>query len=110
LGILGLSAFSVERRTREIGIRKVLGAKTGRLYLHLSGKFAGILAAANVLGWPAAFYFANRWLSNFTYHIPVRLGTFLWAAAGMLALTLLVSGIQIVKISRIDPVETLKAE
>ena len=110
LGILGLSAFSVERRTREIGIRKVLGAKTGRLYLHLSGNFAWLLAAANVLGWPVAFYFANRWLSRFAYHVPVRLGTFLWSAAGMLALTLLASGTQIFKISRIDPVETLKAE
>jgi putative ABC transport system permease protein len=77
LGILGLSAFSVERRTREIGIRKILGAKTGRLYLLLSGNFAGLLAIANILGWPAAFYFANRWLSQFAYHVPVRMGTFL---------------------------------
>jgi len=55
-------------------------------------------------------YFANRWLSNSTYHVPVRAGSFLCAAGGMLVLALLVSGTQIFRISRIDPVETLKAE
>lgn len=110
LGILGLAAFSVERRTREIGVRKILGARTGRLFLLLSSDFAGLLAIANVLGWPFAYYFANRWLSNFAYHVPIRMGTFVWAAAGLMVLALIASGTQILRISRIDPVRTLRSE
>ncbi len=110
LGLFGLAAFAVERRTREIGIRKVLGARTGRLFLLISSGFVRLLAVATVIGWPAAFYFADRWMSNFAYHVPVRIGTFLMAAAGMLVMTFLVSGTQVVRISLIDPVRTLKHE
>ncbi|MEN6311832.1 MAG: FtsX-like permease family protein, partial [Acidobacteriota bacterium] len=110
LSVFGLAGFAVERRTREIGIRKVLGARTGRLFLLLSGNFTVLLGVANALGWPLAFYFANRWLSNFAYHVPVRPGAFLLTAAGMMGVMLLASGTQIAKIARIDPVEILKYE
>ena len=110
LGLFGLAAFAVERRTREIGIRKVLGARTGPLFLLITGGFVRLLGVATVIGWPVAFYFADRWMSNFAYHLPVRTGTFLMAAAGMLAMTFLVSGTQVVRISLIDPVKTLKHE
>jgi len=110
LSVFGLAGFAVERRTREIGIRKILGARTRRLFLLLSGDFAALLAVSFALGSPLAFYFVNRWLSNFAYHVPVRAGTFVLAAAGMLVMTLLATGTQIFRVFRIDPVDVIKQE
>jgi len=110
LGLFGLAVFAVERRTREIGIRKILGAGTGRLFFLFSAGFVRLLALALAIGGPVAFYFAGRWLANFAYHVPLGIGTFLGAAAGMLALTIFVSGTQVARIAVIDPVQTLKQE
>ncbi len=110
LGIIGLAAFSVERRTREMGIRKALGAGTGTLFWLLAGRFAGLLALALAVGGPVSFYFANRWMAGFAYHIPVRLEIFLLAGAGMMAMVLLTSGTQVLKIAQIDPAKTLRHE
>jgi putative ABC transport system permease protein len=110
LGVFGLAGFAVERRTRELAIRKVLGARTGRMFLRLSVDFAALLAVAYAIAAPLAFIFVNRWMSNFAYHVRIGAATFLAAAAGLLALMVLMSGTQISRISRINPVEILKEE
>jgi len=109
-GLFGLAAFTAERKTKEIGIRKVLGARTGRLFLMLSGDFGRLCALANVIGWPIGYYFVSRWMANFAYHVPILLWTFLLAGIFVLTAMLVSSGTQIVRVARINPADILRHE
>lgn len=110
LGLFGLAAFTAERKTKEIGIRKVLGAQTGRLFLMLSRDFGRLCALANVIGWPIGYYFVSRWMANFAYHVPILLWTFLLAGILVLAAMLVSSGTQIIRVARINPADILRHE
>jgi len=84
LGLFGLASFTADRRTREIGIRKVLGASNGDLVRLLLWQFSQPVLSANLLAWPVAWYFLQSWLNNFPYR--VDLSPLPFAAAGLLAL------------------------
>ncbi|MCI0513505.1 ABC transporter permease, partial [candidate division KSB1 bacterium] len=86
LGILGLSAFTVERRTKEIGIRKVLGATVSGIVMLISKTFIKWVLLANILAWPIAWYVMNRWLQNFAYRI--QIGWWVFVLAGVLTATI----------------------
>lgn len=110
LGLFGLSSFSVERRTREIGIRKILGAETGQILLMISKDFVLLLGLAFLLALPIGYYFMNTWLSGFAYK--TRIGPLLFVVAGMVnvILALVTLSYHSLKISATDPVKTLKTE
>jgi len=110
LGLFGLAAFTAERKTKEIGIRKILGAETERLFLMLSKDFAVLSLLAIAIGCPLSIYFVSRWMENFAYHVPILPWTFLLTGALVLAAVLLTAWTQIVRIARINPVEVLKCE
>ncbi|MBD3413642.1 MAG: FtsX-like permease family protein [Candidatus Aminicenantes bacterium] len=110
LGLFGLASYSAERRTKEIGIRKVLGAPTSGLAFLLSREFTKWVILANVFAWPAAYWVMSRWLQNFPYRSGIRIGTFLLAGALAWAIALLTVSYQAVKASLADPVESLKYE
>jgi putative ABC transport system permease protein len=110
LGLFGLAAFTAERKTREIGIRKVLGAQTGQLFLMLSKDLGLLLALANVMGWPLGYYFVSRWMANFAYHVPILPWTFIWAGVFVLVAILITSGTQIIRVSRSNPADILRHE
>jgi putative ABC transport system permease protein len=82
LGIFGLSAFMVEKRTKEIGVRKVMGASVLTIVAMLSRDFGRWLVAANLIAWPVGWYAMHRWLQNFAYRTDLTIGIFL-AAMGM---------------------------
>ena len=84
LGILGLASFSVEQRTREIGIRKVSGSSAGRIILLISNEFSILVLISNLLAWPVAWYFMRNWLMDFPYRI--KLGVHLFILSALLAL------------------------
>ena len=84
LGILGLASFSVEQRTREIGIRKVSGSSVGRIILLISNEFSILVLISNLLAWPVAWYFMRNWLMDFPYRI--KLGVHLFILSALLAL------------------------
>jgi ABC-type antimicrobial peptide transport system permease subunit len=110
LGLLGLAAFSAERRRKEIGVRKVLGAtESGIVYL-LTGEFTRLVGGAVVVGLPLGFFIARQWLSAFAYRVDLEAWYF--AAAGLLALlvALLTVGSQALRAARINPVQCLKEE
>jgi len=86
LGILGLASFSVEQRTREIGIRKVAGSSIGRIILLISNEFSILMLFSNLIAWPVAWYFMRNWLMDFPYRI--QLGIPLFVLAALLALVL----------------------
>jgi len=84
LGLYGLASFIIERRTKEIGIRKVLGSGVRRVVLSLSSQFMLWVIIANVLAWPMAYIFLNKWLQSFAYRITLQVWMFI--ACGFLAL------------------------
>jgi putative ABC transport system permease protein len=110
LGLFGLASFIVERRTKEIGIRKVLGAPLSKITLLLTKEFALWVIAANLIAWPAAYYFMQKWLQNFAYRIPISLWMFLFSGILALMIALLTVSYQAVKAALADPVETLRYE
>ncbi|MEM9665737.1 MAG: ABC transporter permease [Bacteroidota bacterium] len=110
LGLLGLTAFAVERRTKEIGIRKVLGATVGHLVQLLSRDFLVLVAVGMLVGAPVAYVAMQRWLEGFAYRIELGPWVFAGAAAAALGVALLAVGVQTVRAALRDPVDALRYE
>ena len=110
LGLLGLASFTSEQRTKEIGIRKVLGASESSIVFMLLREFAQWVIIANIFAWPVAYYAMSRWLNNFAYK--THLSLFIFFASGALALivALLTVGTQALKAAMANPVEAIKYE
>ncbi|NIM90606.1 MAG: FtsX-like permease family protein [Candidatus Aminicenantes bacterium] len=110
LGLFGLAAFVAEQRTKEIGIRKVLGAtETGIVFL-LSKQFTKWVILSNLFAWPIAYYFMQRWLQRFAYQASISVWSFFFAFLVVLFLALLTVSYQTVKAARSNPVELLRYE
>ncbi|NNF59008.1 MAG: hypothetical protein HKN04_12305 [Rhodothermaceae bacterium] len=109
-GLYGLVALATRARTKEIGVRKVLGASRLRLVTLLSGRFLLYVALANVLAWPLAFLAAERWLDGFAYRIDIGFVPFLVAGALVFAVSLLTVGGHTLRAATTDPVKALRYE
>ncbi len=110
LGLLGLAASIAERRTREIGLRKALGADTGNVLRLLLRQFARPVLWANLIAWPVTACAMHRWLEGFAYHVDLALWLFPAAAALALVIALLTVTTQSVLVARAKPVEALRYE
>ena len=110
IGLFGLTAFTVERRRREIGVRKVLGATTGSIAGLLSREYLLLLLAANLIAAPLAFYIMNEWLAQYANRISLDAGFFLLAAGATLMVGAFSVGVQIMRASVSNPVDSLKYE
>ncbi|WP_342086958.1 ABC transporter permease [Dyadobacter sp. OTU695] len=110
LGLFGLASFTAEQRTREIGIRKVLGASVVALWRMLSTDFVLLVAVASLIAVPLAWYSMNEWLENYQYRTEISWWIFVLAGAGALALTLATVSYQAIKAALTNPVKSLKME
>ncbi len=112
LGLFGLAAYAAEQRTKEIGIRKVLGASSSGIVLLLSREFTRWVLAANLLAWPVAYWAMDRWLQGFAYRIPLlpQIGWFLLAAVLSMLIAWLTVGFQAVKAALANPIKSLRYE
>jgi putative ABC transport system permease protein len=110
LGLLGLTSFTVSRRTHEIGIRKVMGASVSRLVFLLSRDFVKLVIIANVIAWPLAFYLMNRWLQDFVYRINIRPWIFILSSILSLTGALFVAGWKTLKAAQMNPADILRRE
>jgi len=110
LGLFGLSTFSAEQRTKEIGIRKVLGATDSKIFVLLSKEFIRWVMLANAIAWPIAYYVANRWLKNFAYRIDIGMASFLLAGGTALLIAYFTVSYQSVRSARANPVDSLRYE
>ncbi len=110
LGMLGLIAFATQQRTKEIGIRKVLGASEENIILLLTRNFLWLTVIANVIGWPVAYYLMSSWLNDFAYRI--ELGPLMFIATGLLTLgiVLVTVGGQAWRAAIANPVDALRDE
>jgi putative ABC transport system permease protein len=110
LGLFGLSAYSAEQRTKEIGIRKVLGATASNVTMLLVREFTKWVLLAVLIAWPAGYYIMNTWLQNFAYRITLGVDTFLLSALLALAIAIMTVAYQAVKAAVANPVDSLKYE
>jgi putative ABC transport system permease protein len=110
LGLFGLAAYTAERRTKEIGIRKVMGASVSGLVNLLTRDYLALVGAAVLVAWPAGYFFMSSWLRGFTQRTSLSAGYFLAAAAAMLLVVLAAIGTRTLRAARANPADSLRYE
>ncbi len=110
LGLLGLIAYTTEVRTKEIGVRKVLGASSGDILILLLKEFAVLIIIASLLAWPAAYLFTRSWLDRFAYRIDLDPGVFLAGSLLVLVIAFCTISFQAIRAARANPVDALRYE
>ena len=110
LGVLGLTSLAITRRTKEIGIRKVLGASNHHIVALLSREFVVLILLANLIAWPIAHYGVEHWLRDFAYRIDAGMGLFLLGGLLVFLTALLTIGVQALKAAQRNPVHALRYE
>jgi ABC-type antimicrobial peptide transport system permease subunit len=110
LGLFGLAAFVAEQRTKEIGVRKVLGADLLNLWGLLSKEFLKLTVISILIGVPVAFYGMNKWIEGYLYHAPLSWWIFAAAGLGLIAITLCTVSYQALKAALMNPVNSLRSE
>lgn len=110
LGVFGLVAIAIQKRTKEIGIRKVIGAAPSQIIMLFLKDFLGIILLAGLLAWPIAWYLMQNWLSNYQY--PIALTPFPFVLTTILLLSLAISliGLQCLQVTRINPADAIRQE
>lgn len=110
LGLFGMASFMTEQRTKEIGIRKVLGAPVSRIILLLSADFTKWVLAANIIAWPVAYFAISKWLENFAYRTDLNMSIFILSGILALVTALLTVSYQTLRAALANPVDSLRYE
>ena len=110
LGLFGLASFVAEQRTKEIGVRKVLGASVFNLWGMLSKDFVVLVIISCLIAIPIAYYFLSEWLQDYKYHTEISWWIFVMATLGALAITLLTVSYQSIRAATANPIKSLKSE
>ncbi len=110
LGLFGMSAYVAAQKTKEIGIRKVLGANPSEIVVLLSRDFSKWVLLANVFAWPVAYYVSEKWLQGFAYRAGLSVGPFLLASVSALAVALLTVSFQSIKAATANPADAIRHE
>jgi len=110
LGLFGLAAFVAEQRTKEIGVRKVLGASLANLWSLLSKEFLKLTGISILIAIPLAYYGMSQWLKGYLYHAPLSWWIFASAGAGIIVITLLTVSYQSLKAALMNPVKSLRLD
>jgi putative ABC transport system permease protein len=110
MGLFGLAAFTAGQKTKEIGMRKILGASVSSIYLLLSKEFLQWVALANILAWPLAYYAMHRWLQNFAFRTRIGWEVFLLSAGMALVISVMTVSYQSIKAASANPIDSLRYE
>ncbi|MEO8765385.1 MAG: ABC transporter permease [Ginsengibacter sp.] len=110
LGLFGLASFVAEQRTKEIGLRKVLGASVFNLWKMLSKEFVGLVFVSCLVAIPLAWYFLNKWLQNYNYRTEISWWIFVVAGTGALIITIITISFQAIKAATANPVKSLRTQ
>jgi putative ABC transport system permease protein len=110
LGLFGLTSFTVEQRTKEIGVRKAMGSSVAGIYYVISREFIILVSISALIAWPLIYYIANRWLENFYFRINPGTFSFLAGLAIALGVATLTISYRILKAAGINPAQSLKYE
>jgi putative ABC transport system permease protein len=110
LGLFGLASFTAEQRTKEIGIRKILGATVSNIFVLLTKEFSKWVLLANLIAWPIAYFAMHRWLQNFAYRISIEVWIFFLAAFLAFMIAVITVSYQAVRAALANPAESLRYE
>ena len=110
LGLFGLASYTTEQRTKEIGVRKALGASIPGIVVMLSKQFTKWVFLSNIIAWPIAFYFMNKWLQSFAYRIDIGIWIFIFSAIISFFIACITVVYQSIKAANVNPVKSLKYE
>ena len=110
LGLFGLVTYAAEQRTKEIGVRKVLGASVGGIVAMLSKDFAKLVLIASVIAFPVAWWAMNKWLQSFAYRINISWWIFVVAGMAAIVIALITVSFQAIKAAMANPVKSLRTE
>jgi len=110
LGLFGLALFMAEQRTKEIGIRKILGASVGRIFVLLAKEFVYLVLIANVVAWPLAYFLMRGWLQNFAYRVNMESWIYILSAVIAFVIAFITISFQALKAALADPVKSLRYE
>ncbi len=110
LGLFGLTAFVAEQRTKEIGMRKILGASIPGILVLMNKEFTKWVLIANLIAWPLAYYGMNKWLQSFVYRIEINWWIFLLAGGVAFFVSISTVSIQTIKTAIANPIDSLKNE
>jgi putative ABC transport system permease protein len=105
-----MASFAAEQRTKEIGIRKVLGASVPGVVMLLSKDFLKLIVAANIIAWPLAYFGMNEWMQNFAYKSGIGVWIFLYAGILAVGIALATVSYQSIKAALLNPVDAIKYE
>jgi len=110
LGLFGLTSFTVEQRTKEIGVRKAMGSSIASIYVVISKEIIVLVSISALIAWPIVYYWAGKWLENFYYKINIGLFTFIAGLTIALGIALLTISYRILKAASVNPAQSLKYE
>lgn len=110
LGLFGLASYSAEKRIKEVGIRKVMGASVQNIVSLLSVDFLKLVLIANLVAWPAAWFLLNKWLQDFAYRVNISWWVFLLAGITAIVIALVTVSFQAIKAAIANPVKSLRTE
>ena len=110
LGLFGLAAYMTEKRTKEVGIRKVMGASVSGILILLSKEFTRWVLIANIIAWPVAYYLMNKWLQSFVYHVDINVGIFVLSGLIALFIAWITVSYQSFKMALSNPGDSLRYE
>jgi putative ABC transport system permease protein len=110
LGLFGLASYSAERRIKEIGVRKVLGASISSIVSLLSRHFITLVLVANAIAWPLAWFTVNKWMEDYAYRVPMSWWVFALAGLVALGIALLTVSLLAMRAARANPVQSLRSE
>jgi putative ABC transport system permease protein len=110
MGLFGLASFTAEQRTKEIGVRKVLGSSVREIVLLLTRELSIWVVLANLIAWPLAYFAVKTWLKNFAYRIEVGIIVFLLTGLATLTIAILSVAYQSIRAARANPVDSLRYE
>jgi putative ABC transport system permease protein len=109
-GLFGLVSYTAELRTKEIGVRKMLGASISGIVILFTKEFSKWGLLANIIAWPVAYYAMNKWLQSFAYRVEMSVWTFILSGLMALVIALLTVSFQSIKAATANPVDSLRYE
>ena len=110
LGLFGLTSFTVEQRTKEIGVRKAMGSSVTGIYIVISREIVILVSLSALIAWPVVYYWAGKWLENFYYKINPGLFSFIAGLSIALGIAILTISYRIMKAAKVNPAQSLKSE
>ena len=110
LGLFGLTSFTVEQKTKEIGVRKAMGSSIAGIYFEISKEIIILVGVSAFVAWPVIYYYAGKWLQNFYYKVNLGFLSFIAGLIIAMGIAMITISYRVIKAARINPAQSLKYE